>query len=89
MSEVGTGENGGYPPSRGSDPPGCQKVGGMKRFRHVVAKKILDKYWIEWHFGDRWGGYGTKSPPRGLTLPTSDGGYAKSIDHVGSRTADL
>ena len=70
---------GGYPPLRGPDPPGCQKVGEIKRFRYVVAKKFLDKHWIEWGFGGRRGNippgpkiFGTKSPsPRSQTLPTS------------------
>jgi hypothetical protein len=27
--------------------------GGMKRFHHYVAKKILDKHGIEWGFGGK------------------------------------
>jgi hypothetical protein len=51
-------ENGGeYPPLtlQGSRSPCLKKggEGGVKRFRHVVSKKYLDKFWIKWGFGSR------------------------------------
>jgi hypothetical protein len=43
---------GGWPPNRSKWADFCDHLSesGKKRFRYVVAKKFLDKYWMEWGF---------------------------------------